>query len=111
MKIIIVIEGVDRVVDFKGNFINTSFWLPYATFKNIKMILTASKKSPLEESFKNFVSKEIQFVLQTDKVSKFREKLENSELRLRKIEKNAHIADLKIIFNLLKNTPKLELKG
>ena len=64
MKVIIIIEGIDKVVDSKGNSINTNFWLPHAAFKNIKMIFTANKNSAVITSITDQISEHIEFVLQ-----------------------------------------------
>lgn len=40
MQVIIIIEGLDKVVDSKGQSVRPSFWLPDIKLKNIKIILT-----------------------------------------------------------------------
>ena len=41
-KIVIIIEGIDKVVDSQNQLVRPSFWLPDVDLKNIKIILTAS---------------------------------------------------------------------
>jgi hypothetical protein len=45
MQIIIIIEGVDKVVDARNQIVRPSFWLPDVSLKNIKIILTAQNGS------------------------------------------------------------------
>jgi hypothetical protein len=41
MQIIIIIEGVDKVVDSKNQLVRPTFWLPDVNLKNIKIIYTS----------------------------------------------------------------------
>jgi len=45
LKIVIVIEGVDKVVDANGNLVRPSFWLPDIHLRNIKIIYTVHASS------------------------------------------------------------------
>lgn len=44
-KVVIVIEGADRVVDGKGVGVVPTFWLPQILPKNVRLILTAAPDS------------------------------------------------------------------
>ncbi len=41
MQVVIIIEGVDKVVDNKNQNVRPSFWLPDVNLKNLKIILTS----------------------------------------------------------------------
>ena len=58
-QIIIIIEGVDKVVDNKNQSVRPSFWLPDVNLKNIKIILTTEKGSTATESLQPIISHKI----------------------------------------------------
>lgn len=45
MKVVIIIEGVDKVVDNKNQIVRPSFWFPDVNLKNLKIILTSQSGS------------------------------------------------------------------
>lgn len=49
MQFVIIIEGVDKVVDSKNQAVGPSFWLPDLNLKNIKIILTSESSSSTVE--------------------------------------------------------------
>ncbi len=59
MLLIIVIEGVDKVVDNKSQQVSPSFWLPNVNLKNIKIIYTAQTNSTATDCLLQSVSHKI----------------------------------------------------
>lgn len=61
----IIIEGVDRVVDGKQQLVYPSFWLPDISLRNIKIILTAASKA---SSLQSLIETRMNLVLSEKKV-------------------------------------------
>lgn len=49
MQFVIIIEGVDKVIDNKGQLVRPSFWLPNVCLKNIKIIFTTETGSSAKD--------------------------------------------------------------
>lgn len=75
MLLIVLIEGIDKVVDNKHQSVRPTFWLPDASLKNIKIIYTAQTNSAAIDCLLPSVSHKIEYVIPDSKIASIKENL------------------------------------
>ena len=103
----IIIEGVDKVLDSKSQPVSPLFWLPDISLRNVKIILTATKVTPdLEQLFGN----QIEHVLPENQIKEAKHKIYQQYPSLKSMLMDGKISngDLKLAAEIIKAHPQFE---
>lgn len=109
MKVVIIIQGVDKVVDNKNQNVRPSFWLPDVNLKNLKIILTSQSGSSSIDCLLPIISKKIEYIISSAKVKTIKQKLIKANNKLQYFTEQTHFGDLKIALKILISYPQLEI--
>jgi len=98
---VIIIEGIDKMMDKKDQFVAPSFWFPDTNLKNVKIIMTCNKGTQIPQILMPIVSDQMEHVLSDAKVQSVKKKLLENNPKLECFDKNLHIGELQILSKMM----------
>lgn len=88
--VVIIIEGIDKMVDKRNQSVAPSFWFPDTNLKNVKIIVTCNKGTLIPQILMPIVSDQMELVLSVAKIQSVKQKLLESNPKLECFDSNLH---------------------